>query len=81
MLTPMNISFGRFSYSFMDVLLAVGKSRVIPHMEFPSVVVNRVNDFPRQNQSCIRVRVLQDHESWNQVGLEDLCVCDESFQS
>ncbi|KAF5626119.1 hypothetical protein F52700_8835 [Fusarium sp. NRRL 52700] len=61
-IAPVAFSFGWATYSFTNLLAAVGSMKLIPETDCPSIVVNCSNGFVRQNTSWVLGRLLRDHE-------------------
>jgi hypothetical protein len=66
-ITPVAFSFGWVAYGFTNLLSAVGEKRLMPSADFPAIVVNCANAFPRENRSWALARLLQDHETKHEV--------------
>ena len=66
-ITPVAFSFGWVAYGFTSLLSAVGEKRLMPPADFPLIVVNCANAFPRENQSWALGRLLRDHETRHEV--------------
>ncbi|KAK8040149.1 hypothetical protein PG993_008560 [Apiospora rasikravindrae] len=59
---PVTFSFGWAAYAFQNLLAVVGDMRLMPAVDFPSIVVNCANGFARETQSWVLGRLLRDHE-------------------
>ncbi|KAF5021928.1 hypothetical protein F66182_6031 [Fusarium sp. NRRL 66182] len=66
-MAPVAFSFGWATYSFSNLVAAVGSMRLIPESDHPSILINCSNGFVRQNHSWVLGRVLRDHEIHNIV--------------
>ena len=66
-ITPVAFSFGWVAYGFTNLLSAVGEKKLMPTADYPSIVVNCANAFPRINQSWVLSRLLRDHEIEHEV--------------
>ncbi|OBS23302.1 hypothetical protein FPOA_03851 [Fusarium poae] len=66
-ITPVAFSFGWATYSFTNLLAAVGSMKLVPETDCPSIVVNCSNGFVRHNRSWVLGRILRDHEIHNSV--------------
>ncbi|KAL6918246.1 hypothetical protein FSST1_009741 [Fusarium sambucinum] len=66
-ITPVAFSFGWATYSFTNLLAAVGNMKLVLESDCPSMVVNCSNGFVRHNRSWVLGRILRDHEIHNSV--------------
>lgn len=62
-LVPVAFSFGWVAYSLHALLSAIGKSRLMPHSDFPCVVINAETGYARTNRSWVIGRLLRDHKA------------------
>lgn len=59
---PVAFSFGWAAYSFTNLIAAVGRMRLMPMADHPSITVNCSNGFVRESRSWVLGRLLRDHE-------------------
>ncbi|KIJ36796.1 hypothetical protein M422DRAFT_212098 [Sphaerobolus stellatus SS14] len=63
-ITPVSFSFGWVGYSFSSLSVAVGENRLMPPVDYPSIVVNGKNGYVRNNNSWMLGRILRDFDYW-----------------
>ena len=61
-ITPVAFSFGWVSYTFITLVSAIGNGRLMPDVEFSSIVINASTGDERVNKSWVLARLLRDWE-------------------
>ena len=61
-ITPVAFSFGWVSYTASAFFSAIGDGKLMPDVDFPSIVINAGTGHQRQNKSWVLARLLRDWE-------------------
>ena len=61
-ITPVAFSFGWVSYTVSAFFSAIGDGRLMPDVDFPSIVMDAESGHQRQNKSWVLARLLRDWE-------------------
>ena len=61
-IVPVTFSFGWVAYSFSALMAAFGDGKIMPAPDCPSIVVNLVSGYTRENRSWVLGRILRDFE-------------------